>query len=357
MKRTSAITNAAVAAALLLAGSLAFPAPALAAEDDVTWSVAPASEQGPDGRTRFEYAVDPGVTITDTVAITNFSATEQTFQLYAADGVNEFDGGEYSLRTKSETNTDLGVWTTLATTEVTLGPNQRSDVPFTIVVPANATPGDHSAGIVAAFTRTGTGEGQAVDVEQRVGSRIYLRVSGDIQSNLVASGLVAGYDSGFNPFSGDLDGHYTIQNNGNVRLPLEQVIRVSGPFGIPLGEFEGEAVPDLLPGQLVDIPVAIANIAPAFLLTVDATITTADAAGEPSAETATATTSATAWAVPWMILLALLLIAGLIVLVVWRRRVNRARMHAAIEQLRADGREQAAVEAASNEREHVGSRA
>ncbi|MFC6356685.1 WxL protein peptidoglycan domain-containing protein [Luethyella okanaganae] len=342
MKKTISALMTGAFAALLVAAGAALPLSSQAAEGDVTWSVAPASAQGPDGRTLFDYRVDPGVAVSDIVSITNFSATDQTFQLYASDGVNEFDGGEYSIQTADGVSTDLGVWTTLSQKEVTIGANQRADIPFTIVVPSNATPGDHSAGIVAAITRKGTGEGQAVDVEQRVGSRIYMRVSGEVQASFTASGMVAGYDGSLNPIGlGDVSGHYTLQNNGNLRLALDQTLRITGPFGIPLAEVKTEAVPDFLPGQLVNVPIAVDGVAPLFFLGVDAQISSRSAAAASSAEIAGASTSTTTWAIPWSLLGVLVVIAGLLGFVVWRRRVNETRMREAIEHLTRQGREQA----------------
>ncbi|TGJ94378.1 hypothetical protein DLJ96_19990, partial [Actinotalea fermentans ATCC 43279 = JCM 9966 = DSM 3133] len=79
--------------------------------------------------------------------------------VYASDGVVTADG-QFDLLPAGATPVDGGAWITLGEGD-TAGPTQRVEVaaessvtvPFTVAVPADATPGDHPAGVVAALAR------------------------------------------------------------------------------------------------------------------------------------------------------------------------------------------------------------
>jgi hypothetical protein len=330
-KISAAALSLAMAGLLALAGA-SMPLSAQADDGDVTWSVEPSGTQGADGRLLYDFSVDPGSVITDTMLITNYSSTPQTFQLYAADGLNDFDNGQFSLQSGGTPNADLGAWTAIEKTEVTIEAGSSQPVPFTITVPTNATPGDHSAGVVASITRKSTGEsGQAIDVEQRVGARIYLRVSGTLIGGINTQGLVANYDGVLNPFAGgDLSGTYTVQNTGNTRLNLEQTAAINGPFGIRLATIASDAATNLLPGQIVSVPVVSSGILPLGLLTVDVEVRQKIQPGVGTATVTPAVDSATTWAMPWSMLGVIALLALLVLFILWRRRVQNARLRAAI---------------------------
>ena len=330
-KIPAAALSLAITGLLALAGA-SMPLSAQADDGDVTWSVEPSGSQGADGRLLYDFSVDPGSVISDTMLITNYSTSPQTFQLYAADGLNDFDNGQFSLQSGGTPNADLGAWTAIEKTEVTIEAGSSQPVPFTITVPTNATPGDHSAGVVASITRKSTGDsGQAIDVEQRVGARIYLRVSGTIIGGINTQGLVTNYDGVLNPFAGgDLSGTYTVQNTGNTRLNLEQTAVINGPFGMRLATIDSDAATNLLPGQVISVPVVSSGILPLGLLTVDVEVRQKIQPGVGTAAVTPAIESATTWAVPWSMLGVIVLLALLVLFILWRRRVQNARLRDAI---------------------------
>ena len=88
--------------------------------------------------------------------------------------------------------------------------------PFTLTVPANAQPGDHIGGVIAALTQRANGG--RVAQENRVGDAVYLRVSGPLQPVLSVESLsVGGYHGTVNPFGGGSTSvSYTVHNTGNV---------------------------------------------------------------------------------------------------------------------------------------------
>lgn len=259
-----ALTLALSPVALSTLGAAAAPT-ASAADGEITWSVEPSPTSEGQRRT-FEYSVDPGTQIVDSVLITNQGTTTADFLIYATDAINEVDTGAFGLLKRDETPTDVGAWISLASEKLTLDPGMQATVPFNLLVPSDAAPGDHVAGIVASVLTQGTDDGAAVTLEQRVGARVYLTVSGVREASAEVSGVTSAYSASWNPFGpGELTARYDVTNTGNIRLDVNQAVIVTGPFGIPLGEIEPEPISELLPRQTVRVSATLPSIAALLL--------------------------------------------------------------------------------------------
>lgn len=230
-RRTTALRAAllCVAAVLLPAWAAAADESAPAASPDpaaaATWALGPATPDGADGRISLRHTIDPGASADDQVVLTNFSSRATTFTLYTGDGVVD-DGGTFDIGAAGDTPTDSGSWIALGPVD---GAQPDADgrlvlqvaaessvlVPLTITVPADATPGDHPAGVVAELA---AGEG-AVQLASRVGVRVHLRVAGDVVADLRVTDVQARWVPSWNPFAtGTVHLSYDIENAGNVRL-------------------------------------------------------------------------------------------------------------------------------------------
>ena len=314
MSRISAPISAVLALALALAplslGALGALHPVSATAADgaaITWSVEPtATPEGP--RRAFDYSVNPGTQIVDSVVITNSGDTPAEFLIYATDAINERETGAFGLLGRDQKPTDSGSWITLASDKLTIQPGTQATVPFNLLVPSDATPGDHVAGIVAAVLTQGTQDGAAVTLEQRVGARLYLSVTGVPDAGVEAQGTVSGFAASLNPFApGTVSVSYDVRNTGNLRLDVRQRIQVSGPFGIPLGSISPEPVRNLLPRQTVrvsaEVPAIVAlalawstvTLEPGRVGTADTPL--AGVTAEPSTASPTPTPTANAGAV------------------------------------------------------------
>lgn len=247
MRRPVLITTAALAT--LLGAS-----PAAAQEETdtapATWGVNPSSQDGPDGRAAFDYALDPGETVIDFVGVSNFSTEPITLRLYASDAYTT-ETGAFDLLPADEEPVDVGSWIGFNEETLTIAPQTRLDVPFALTVPADATPGDHVGGIVAAVTEEGTDAGGGeVLVERRVGSRVHLRVSGELDPNLLPDTEDAVYHYEWNPIEpGSITFEYAVENSGNVRLQGELVARIGGPWDLLAEEVVIAELPQILPGD------------------------------------------------------------------------------------------------------------
>lgn len=355
--------------ALLSVGS-ALAAPASAEEGAMSWSVQPSTPSGPDGRSDLSYQVGPGAVISDWIAVTNHSAAPATFRVYAADATTDYDTASFTLINADQASSDVGAWTSIdgknaacapgdaaciaaVGTTVTLDPGARADIPFTLAVPADATPGDHAAGIVASsVSEAADGGGTAVTLEQRVGTRVYLRVDGPLTPRLTVSGAVAGFDAGLNPFSGSATVGFDVTNTGNTRVSAVPTVHLAGPFGIPLTTVALDEIQNVVPGRTGHVVATLDGIPPLMVLFADVTVAPAVASGVAAGDPlpAAARASVTAWALPWMLLLAAVMLAALVALALWWRRRARAALADEIaayaedvrrEALRAAGREEA----------------
>src|SRR5262249_21325721 len=122
----------------------------------VTWSVEPATSKGPDqSRLDFSYGVvKAGSSIQDHVEIVNRSSQSASFSIYATDAAGTSAQGALLLPGPSQKSTDIGAWASFpggAKQLSTIIPGKQAIIQaFTLHVPPQATPGDHTGAMVAA---------------------------------------------------------------------------------------------------------------------------------------------------------------------------------------------------------------
>ena len=292
----------------------------------VTFGLQPATAGRVDSRPSYRYAVTPGAGLTDQVAIRNLSTTPVTFRVYTTDGVN-VDNGGFGLLPRSAKPRDVGAWLSVGkpgfSGAVTLRPKSVTILPLKLTVPANAQPGDHTGGVVVSLaTRSKNAAGTNVELDQRVGARVFVRVAGPARPELTVRPIAARYEHSWNPFrAGTSTVTYRVTNTGNINLGGRQRVTVRGPFGptqtsAPVADLEL-----LLPDGAVDVATS-ARTWPLFRETARVSITPLVQVGDPVADLRTYAGATGFWAVPWAALALLLL---LIVLAAVVRRVRRSR--------------------------------
>jgi dihydroorotate dehydrogenase (fumarate) len=322
----------AVALVALLAGaglSLLDPSPGrAAAEDTIGISGVPSDAAGnPDGRTRFSYSADPGQQVADHYLVRNTGTTAQSFTILSTDAFND-DDGEFALLETSAPPVDVGAWVTFENganrLQFDLAPGESRVVPFTLTIPADATPGDHAGGI-AASVQSPSGQ---VTLDRRLGTRMYLRVSGDIQAGLSIAGLTASYvGDWWNPFTGAVRVHYTVENTGNIALASNVTVGASTWFGIPTGGKQGDGIPELLPGGTRTYETDLPGIASWGYISANVTLNPFVEGDDESKRLGVAATSRDTILIapPWVVLIALVLIVGFVLFRRWRRNVDAKR--------------------------------
>ncbi|MBD7952548.1 MULTISPECIES: hypothetical protein [Oerskovia] len=301
-------------------------APAEPVATPVTWGVRPADTVHGTERPNYAYSLEPGASLDDGIIVSNYTQGPLTFRVYAADGFMT-DAGELDLLPAGEESSALGAWVSFAGEEVTVDGGDSVVVPFTLTVPADATPGDYAAGVVSSLL---VENAEGVSVDRRLGSRMHLRVAGDLVPAVVLDDVSVTYDGTLNPFAaGDATVTFTVTNDGNTRLAAGQVVRVAGPWGAGAQSTPRVELPELLPGTSVTRTVTVDGVWPLGRVSADVRVTAevVTAIGATDAEAvpvvAPATASASTLAVPWTALALLVLVVGAVVL--WRRAARRRR--------------------------------
>lgn len=307
------------------------------AAQPVTWSVRPAPGDDGAARPNFVLEAEPGATVTDELVVTNDGRVNLVLGVYVSDAFNTADG-ETDLLAGEERPTDIGAWTTTEATSVTVPAGGTATVPFTIAVPDDATAGDHVGGIVTSLTVTEEGtDGNRVRVERRLGTRIYLRVDGELRPELTFTDLTAEYHANLNPFApGSMELTYTVENTGNVRLRATRTARVATSLGFAARVDEAADMDELLPENSYTLTQRVEGVWPGFSTTSSIELDPYDASGEPlrpAAAPAIARTSTSL--VPWsaivLLLVALVVAAVLVVLRRRRRRRDRQQLSSQID--------------------------
>lgn len=328
--------------AALVAALVAVPAGAARA-DDPTIGIAggPANASGPDGRDRFSYpTMDPGQTVTDAFVVRNTGSTDQTVTVFGADAYTTNDGA-FALLATGDRSKDAGTWVTFdgkPSVQVTLAPAAQQILPFTVTVPADATPGDHAAGVVVSAQSVEGG----VKVDRRVATRLYVRVSGPLQPALTIGSISARQDFDWNPLSGPVDITVTVRNSGNVALAADVDASVEGWFGTAAAAPQREELSEMLPGATREVTFRVPSasrwgyLKPVVRLQPKPS-TDAGAVGEVR-EVSRDTTIISP---PWLLLGALVLVVGLVLGVRWRRRWLTRQAHEWAEYTKAQALEEA----------------
>lgn len=338
---------AALGSAALIAGGFVVSAgSASAAVDDdavVTWSVRPADESGPDGRSWVELEADPGTTSTEHLAVRNLSDVEVTFSITGADGYFT-PTGRFNMLASDQESVDAGIWIDVADA-VTVPAGETQIVPFTITVPADATPGDHAAGIAASIYAESADSGATVGVESRVGFRVMVRVAGEIEPSLRVDAW-GDYSIEWNPFDpGAIALTYTLENAGNVRMSVFGAAEWADQQ-IPDQSSDAAAESELLPRDLRTFSLQIPRVWPLGPISVPLTIEQSVIMPDGTVERLDPIVqSVTVWAMPWPQLIVVAAIVLLLVGLFWGRRRRKLNVERLLDEAREQGRREAHVDA------------
>lgn len=277
--------------------------PVIAQEPDQpsVWSVQPGLISGPD-RDRLHFVFDeiePGTTIRDFVFVNNLGANALNLTVYASDALTNSNGG-FDLLPANEPPQHVGTWLDLQTNDVSLPGGASAVIPFELTVPPHTTPGDYAGGVVATLTRTSDVAGEnRVAVEYRVGTRIYMRVSGELMPVLEIEELQTNSILSWNPISGsDIEVNYSIYNSGNVRMVAEPVLKVKGPLGLTLREVELPNTPEILPGHRFGQNIELGKLPPLVMLNTELTLDAEPVGAEEVSAFERISRQAAAWSLP-----------------------------------------------------------
>lgn len=291
---------------------------------NITFGAGPANSKKPDGRTLFTYDASPGGQINDHIAVLNLTHHAETLQVYTVDVDPQANGG-FFYPPRSAPRTGAGGWVSVGRIPssglIRAKPRSTTILPVHLQVPSNASPGDHVAAVIVSLTGKVKGSsGQRLNLEQRVATRVLVRVSGTLRPQLSIANLSASYDGGVGSVrGGSVTVHYTVRNTGNAILGGSQQVSIHGMFGSTTQAGALPALPVLLPGGSYSQTVHVKNVFPEFRMTARVRVVPAGLAGDVNPGIKVVTASVSFWALPWLLIAILLLILALVGWTVWRR--------------------------------------
>jgi hypothetical protein len=317
--RSGLLLTLVVSGALFAAG----PFTSARAASNGMWSVFPTTLRGQLPREVFQPVLTPGKQYTDSVTVANYTTTPLTFHLYGADAFNT-PGGGLSLRPRTVPSVDIGSWIKVVYPELTVPARSFSAVPFTILPPPQATPGDHVGGIVAEQVKGKTAKTGSVPITivLAVGVRVYGRVVGPLNPGLAIRHMTLDvHDTVASELGGGVGARvrFTVLNDGNTVLSPSAQVELTNPFGT--AGRRAFSINQLLPGNSLSYSLNFPGVSAYGRLRAEVRILGAQT---------DAMASATAWAVPWA-LLAVIIVVVLVLLIVWVLRRRRRRRRTASE--------------------------
>ncbi len=144
----------------------------------------------------FVYTLEPSVTREDGILVINNTRESKKLAIYATDSTPSTDGA-FACKQKSEEKTDVGAWITLSQEEITLEPTSSLIVPFTVILPENASVGEHNGCILIQEMKEKIAGQAGATLSVRTGLRVAITVPGQIIKNLsIASFTVNSNESG-----------------------------------------------------------------------------------------------------------------------------------------------------------------
>jgi hypothetical protein len=318
-------------AVLACAPALCVPAavwvPAASAASNGSWSVFPyrAPDAAGAGRTLFDFSARPGQSIDDAFTLSNSTGHAIHFDVYPADAYDIPSGGGFALRGAGQHNVGVGAWIHLPASVAhgyTLPARTAATVPFTVAVPADATPGDHAGGIVALDVTGAPTSGSHVQFQVRrgVGVRVYLHVLGPVRPGLAVTGIeprASVPPLAFATGSGSADVRFDVVNTGNTLFSRVRVqAYATDAFGDTVKTFRPTVLTAVLPGSHETVTEPTWRGLPfAGPVTVHVHVT---------ASGVDRTASSGFWVVPWL-LVAVVVVAVAGVAFWWTRRRRRRR--------------------------------
>jgi len=296
-----------------------------------TFGIGPASLSAQNPRGYFSYQMGAGGTYRDRAIVVNYGNTPLRLGVYAADLGNSASGALVVGLPDDAGQHDAGAWVKLPKKLVTVdvapassrGPGTKI-VPFTLQVPADASPGDHGGALVAVLSTLGRNpKGENVRLNQRVATRLYVRVNGPVSPRLEIDDLRATYRQNLNPIGGgSVTVHYVVRNSGNIRLAAQQVVTVTGMFGTTK-MVTGRKIDLLFPHGAQPVNVTIKGVFPTMWEKARVKVTPLLFADQKPVPVATAARSVSFVAVPWALLGCVVLLLALTIGFFLRRRRRR----------------------------------
>lgn len=143
-----------------------------------------------DARTEswFILTAAPGATLEDELLVVNNTSETKEVEIYPADTAKA-SGGGFALKQKLDQMKEIGSWTKISKTRLTLGPHAQEVVPFQLMVPSSVTPGEYAGALIVQEVAAPMMMDGGIALSLRMGVRIYLTVPGTMKRSLGFEGI------------------------------------------------------------------------------------------------------------------------------------------------------------------------
>lgn len=192
-----------------------------------------------------EYSAVKGQTFESKVKLFNNDSRQLTLTPSTANFSAKDETGEPDFAFDAPA-TDLASWIQVSTQPFTIAPGESREIPFKIVVPNDAEPGGHYAGI---FFGSGgqASQGGQIGLQSKLGSLIIMRVDGVVReaASIASFGVKHGKTLSRLPATFNV----RVQNSGNVHIRPQGTILIKNLFGgqtetLSVNESNGAVLPN-----------------------------------------------------------------------------------------------------------------
>lgn len=173
------------------------------------------------------HTVEAGKTVSDSITVINSGTEPLSFKVFARPYSikNEAYDADYTVTSAS---TSAYQWFEFDTTNVTLQPKEKAEIPYTLSPPANAQPGGHYA-VIFAQTQKPDNTKDSIFRQKQVGALTYITIGGDV--NL--KGSVLDSEIALFQMSPPLTAKVRIENSGNTHFDATVKTTVTDIIGAP----------------------------------------------------------------------------------------------------------------------------
>ena len=186
---------------------------------------------------RTESTIDPGTSQKGSLTVTNATDAQLTVRFNAEEFNVTNQQYDYAFTAESE----IAKWVTYSSDEVDLAVGESKKIGYTIAVPLSAEPGGR---YISLFSSTASKTGDGISSVDRVGSLLYITVTGDVTRRGVLLSLSTQALIG-----GTSNWSATLQNTGTAHYRSRYVITTQSIFDSRIiAQSEGSAL--VLPGSV-----------------------------------------------------------------------------------------------------------
>jgi hypothetical protein len=131
--------------------------------------------------TLVEEKVEPGKSFSSVVNATNLGSSAQTYKVSVRD-IESIDDNGYPVFAKEHeaTGFEMSSWVKISRSEITIAPGATAEVPFTVTVPKDASPGGHF-GTIFLSTQGEKPKTVGASVGYQVGAILSFQIAGDVK--------------------------------------------------------------------------------------------------------------------------------------------------------------------------------